>query len=66
LFVDDREVNIEAARGLEIHAIQFRSTAQLRQDLEALGFPLLPSVAESPATVNSSEQAQEAKFSALL
>jgi len=67
LFVDDREVNIEAARGLGIHAIQFRSTAQLRNELEALGFPVLPSVSESSAAANSSDQAQqETKFSALL
>jgi putative hydrolase of the HAD superfamily len=67
LFVDDREVNIEAARGLGIHAIQFRSTAQLRNELEALGFPVLPSVSESSAAVDSSDQArQETKFSALL
>jgi putative hydrolase of the HAD superfamily len=45
LFVDDRESNVRAARMLGIHAIQFRSIAQLKADLETLGFPLLPSVA---------------------
>lgn len=42
LFVDDREPNIRAARALGIHAIQFQSVAQLRRDLEKLGFPILP------------------------
>jgi putative hydrolase of the HAD superfamily len=42
LFVDDREINILAAQALGIHALQFRSVAQLRQDLEAIGFPILP------------------------
>jgi putative hydrolase of the HAD superfamily len=44
LFVDDRESNISAARALGIQAIQFRSVEQLRNDLEAMGFPVLPSV----------------------
>lgn len=42
LFVDDREINIRAARELGIHALRFRSAPQLRQDLEAMGFPILP------------------------
>jgi putative hydrolase of the HAD superfamily len=42
LFVDDRGINIEAARELGIHALQFQSVAQLRHDLEAIGFPILP------------------------
>jgi len=42
LFVDDRHPNIEAARSLGMHALQFRSTAKLRSDLEGLGFPILP------------------------
>lgn len=47
LFVDDREINIQAARALGIHAIQFGSIAQLKHDLEAMGFPILPAVVES-------------------
>jgi putative hydrolase of the HAD superfamily len=47
LFVDDRENNIGAARALGMHAIRFRSMAQLSEDLTALGFPILPAVAES-------------------
>lgn len=42
LFLDDREVNIEAARRLGIHAIRFCSLEQLRNDLTAAGFPILP------------------------
>ena len=46
LFVDDREVNVRAARDLGIHALQFRSVAQLRRELEAMGFPILPDSGE--------------------
>ena len=42
LFIDDREVNLAAARALGIHGIQYKSMAQLRNDLEAAGFPTLP------------------------
>ncbi len=42
LFVDDREINVLAARELGIHAVQFRSVGQLRRELEAIGFPILP------------------------
>jgi putative hydrolase of the HAD superfamily len=42
LFLDDREINVQGARELGIHALLFRSVAQLRQELEALGFPILP------------------------
>jgi len=46
LFVDDREINVLAARELGIHALQFRSVAELRRDLEAIDFPILPDVSE--------------------
>jgi putative hydrolase of the HAD superfamily len=42
LFLDDREVNIQAARKLGINAVQVRSMAQLRSDLESMGFDILP------------------------
>jgi putative hydrolase of the HAD superfamily len=42
LFLDDREVNIQAARSLGINAIQVQSVAQLRNDLKAAGFEVLP------------------------
>jgi len=42
LFVDDRETNIQGARRLGIHAIHFQSIEQLRNELEAMDFPVLP------------------------
>jgi len=42
LFIDDREVNLAAARAMGIHGIQYKSIAQLRNDLDAAGFPTLP------------------------
>lgn len=60
LFVDDREVNINAARALGIHSILFQSIGQLRKELEALNFPIVPTVAESPAEIETRKQ--EIKF----
>lgn len=37
VFVDDRQVNVEAAAQLGIHAVRFDSPERLRADLEALG-----------------------------
>ena len=67
LFVDDREVNVEAARALGIRSIQFQSTAQLKKELEVLDFPILPGVAESSevsdtAASRSEARGQEIKF----
>ena len=67
LFVDDREINVEAARALGIRSIQFQSTAQLKKELEVLGFPILPAVAESSevsdtAASRSEAPGQEIKF----
>ncbi len=42
LFIDDREVNIAGARTVGMHAVQFRSTAQLRNELLEAKFPILP------------------------
>ena len=44
LFLDDREINIGAARALGINTIHVRSMAQLRKDLQAAGFSLLPAI----------------------
>ncbi len=44
IFLDDREVNIQAARALGITAIHVRSMPQLRKDLQAAGFVLLPAI----------------------
>lgn len=42
LFLDDREVNIRAARELGMYAVRFESIRQLRRELAAAGFPILP------------------------
>jgi putative hydrolase of the HAD superfamily len=42
LFVDDREINIRAARKIGMHAVRFQSTGQLRKELEEISFPILP------------------------
>jgi len=46
LFIDDREGNIEAARAVGMNAIQFESVEQLREELMAMDFPILPGQAE--------------------
>jgi putative hydrolase of the HAD superfamily len=60
LFVDDREINIQAARAVGIHGIVFQSIGQLRDELERLRFPVLPEVSKS------SPENPDPKFSALL
>jgi putative hydrolase of the HAD superfamily len=65
LFIDDREPNIQAARTLGMRAIQFRSIEQLKHELEAMGFPVLPVTSESPAGV-AGPDSNQGKFSALL
>ena len=37
VFVDDREVNVQAARDVGMRAIRFRDAEQLRRELDALG-----------------------------
>ncbi|HZW81640.1 MAG TPA: HAD family phosphatase [Candidatus Deferrimicrobiaceae bacterium] len=44
LFVDDREINLRAARELGIHALQFRSAREFREDLERMEFAILPPI----------------------
>jgi len=53
LFVDDRENNVQAARALGMHAVQFHSVEQLRRDLEKLGFPVLPAAATRAVSAES-------------
>jgi putative hydrolase of the HAD superfamily len=48
LFIDDRDVNLEQARAAGIRGIRFQSVEQLREDLQALGFTILPQQSESP------------------
>ena len=47
LFIDDREINLEQARAAGIHTIRFQSVEQLRDDLQALGFTILPGQSET-------------------
>jgi len=44
LFVDDREANVNAARKTGMLAIRFQSSNQLRNELEQIGFELLPAI----------------------
>jgi putative hydrolase of the HAD superfamily len=48
LFIDDREPNVQAALALGIRAIRFRSVEQLRADLKAIAFAVLPSDSTGP------------------
>jgi putative hydrolase of the HAD superfamily len=48
LFIDDRDVNLEQARAAGIHGIRFQSVAQLRKDLQVLGFTILPQQSSQP------------------
>jgi putative hydrolase of the HAD superfamily len=40
LFIDDRKGNVEAARSLGIHALQYEGSAKLTEDLAALGIAI--------------------------
>ncbi len=51
LFVDDRELNVQAARKLGIEAIRFESAVQLRVQLEEVRFPIFPGL---PAAIAAS------------
>jgi putative hydrolase of the HAD superfamily len=42
LFLDDRQVNVDGARAVGMEGLVFSSAAQLRKDLEAWGFHVLP------------------------
>jgi putative hydrolase of the HAD superfamily len=70
LFIDDREINVRAARTLGMRAIQFRSIAQLKHELEAMGFPVLPATLESSSVMagpaSAEDRPNQEKFSALL
>lgn len=47
LFVDDRDANLEQARAAGMQVIRFQSVNQLRDDLHALGFHVLPARIDS-------------------
>lgn len=59
LFVDDRENNVQAARALGIHSIQFESVKQLSKELEVLGFPILPAIDDGD---DAQQRKQDIKF----
>jgi len=42
LFADDKEPNVKGARAVGMHAVQFRSLEQFGNDLDKLGFTILP------------------------
>ena len=42
LFIDDRDENLNQARIAGIRTLRFQSIPQLREDLQALGFTILP------------------------
>lgn len=47
LFIDDRQRNVKAAQALGIQTIHLKSAAQLRGELEARQFAILPQVLET-------------------
>jgi putative hydrolase of the HAD superfamily len=52
LFIDDREINLEQARAAGIRTIRFQSVEQLRDDLQAFGFTILPGQSEVRRTLS--------------
>ncbi|WP_068311830.1 HAD family hydrolase [Polycladidibacter hongkongensis] len=40
IFIDDSAANVEGARSVGMGALQFKSAAQVRKDLQSLGFPV--------------------------
>jgi putative hydrolase of the HAD superfamily len=56
LFLDDSEMNVQAARELGITAIRFQSVEQLRDELAASPFAILPSISERPLPTTSSSE----------
>jgi putative hydrolase of the HAD superfamily len=47
LFIDDREVNVNAAQALGMQVVRFQSVRQLGAELHQLGFPILPRISAS-------------------
>jgi putative hydrolase of the HAD superfamily len=42
LFLDDRQVNIDGARAVRMEGLLFKTPSQVREDLKAWGFAVLP------------------------
>jgi putative hydrolase of the HAD superfamily len=53
LFIDDREKNVIAARREGITSLVYRSTEQLRSELQAIGWGLLPLVTDRRINAHS-------------
>ncbi|HVM75845.1 MAG TPA: HAD family phosphatase [Candidatus Saccharimonadales bacterium] len=45
LLVDDREANVASAKGTGMAGIRFQNVGQLREELEDMGFEVLPNIA---------------------
>lgn len=57
IFIDDKPENVASANELGIHAIQFRSVAQLRHDLESRNLlPNWPLPGDAPAPSDGQER----------
>jgi putative hydrolase of the HAD superfamily len=55
LFIDDREVNVRAAREAGLRALRFESVERLRSDLEGLGIRVLPATSDGRGSQASAE-----------
>ena len=55
LFIDDREVNVLAARDAGLRALRFESVERLRSDLEGLGIRVLPTAPDGRGPEGSTE-----------
>ena len=42
LFIDDRQINVEASRSIGMYALQFDSVSNLTAELRTMGFSILP------------------------
>jgi len=51
LFVDDRQANVDGAKSTGIEAIRFEGIKRLREDLEEMGFAVLPEVSRGDGAV---------------
>jgi FMN phosphatase YigB (HAD superfamily) len=62
LFIDDREANVIAARREGITALVYRSAKQLRSELKAIGWSLLPSVNDQPISATTTQLVETEDF----
>lgn len=55
VFIDDKQVNVDAARGVGFNAIVFTTTDALRKDLRALGLPVSEQQSASSPRADSTQ-----------